>query len=66
LRQYRGRPLTGATIAAWWYDPRTGVARSLGHMPKTSRMTFTPPQGGPDWVLMLDDAGCGFPAPGRL
>jgi hypothetical protein len=65
LWQYRGQPLTGATLTAWWCDPRTGVARSLGVMPKTPRMTFTPPQGGPNWVLVLDDAACGFPAPGR-
>ncbi len=29
-------------------------------------MTFAPPQGGPDWVLVLDDAACGFPAPGNV
>lgn len=57
--------LAGDVIAAWWNDPRTGVARSLSVVPKTPRMTFTPPQGGPDWVLVLDDAACDFPAPGR-
>jgi hypothetical protein len=57
--------LAGTQLAAWWYDPRTGVARSLGVLDKQPRMTFVPPQGGPDWVLVLDDAACGFPAPGR-
>jgi hypothetical protein len=57
--------LAGEQLAAWWYDPRTGVARSLGVMAKQARMIFVLPQGGPDWVLVLDDAACGFPAPGR-
>lgn len=58
-------PLSGAQLAAWWYDPRTGVARSLGVLDKAPRMSFVLPQGGPDWVLVLDDAACAFPAPGR-
>lgn len=58
--------LSGSQLAAWWYDPRTGVAHSLGVLKKQPRMTFTPPQGGPDWVLVLDDAACNFPAPGAL
>ncbi|MFN3981208.1 MAG: DUF4038 domain-containing protein [Caldilinea sp.] len=57
--------LTGAQLAAWWYDPRTGVAHSLGVLDKAPLMIFAPPQGGPDWVLVLDDAACGFLAPGR-
>lgn len=57
--------LAGDQVAAWWYDPRTGAARHLGVMPKRTQMTFTVPQGGPDWILVLDDAGCPFPPPGR-
>ncbi len=57
--------LAGDQVAAWWYDPRTGAARRIGVLPKRSPMAFTVPQGGPDWILVLDDAGCAFPPPGR-
>lgn len=57
--------LAGDQVAAYWYDPRTGAARYLGVAPKRTPMTFTVPQGGPDWVLVLDDAACHFPPPGR-
>ena len=57
--------LAGDRVAAYWYDPRTGAARALGATPKRTPMTFTVPQGGPDWVLVLDDASCHFPPPGR-
>jgi hypothetical protein len=57
-------PLSGQQMAAWWYDPRTGVAQAIGVIPRQERVTFTPPGGGPDWVLVLDDVACGFPAPG--
>jgi hypothetical protein len=56
--------LAGTQLAVWCYDPRTGVARSLGVLAKQPRMTFVLPQGGPDWVLVLDEAACGFSAPG--
>ncbi len=56
--------LAGSELAAYWYDPRTGAAYALGARPKQERMRFTPPQGGLDWVLVLDDAGAGYPAPG--
>lgn len=57
--------LAGDQVAAYWYDPRTGAARHIGVAPKRTQMTYTVPQGGPDWILVLDDAGCGFPPPGR-
>jgi hypothetical protein len=41
-------------IAAAWFDPRTGTSRAIGTVPKSERATFTPPAGGPDWVLVLD------------
>jgi hypothetical protein len=57
-------PLSGQQLAAWWYDPRTGVAQSIGVIPKEARASFRPPDGGPDWVLVLDDVSCAFPTPG--
>lgn len=56
--------LSGERLAAWWYDPRTGIAQSIGYVAKSERASFTPPVGGPDWVLVLDDAACAFPRPG--
>jgi hypothetical protein len=56
--------LAGDQVAAYWYDPRTGAHRHLGVTSKRAHMTFTLPQGGPDWILVLDDISCGFPAPG--
>jgi hypothetical protein len=34
-------------------------------MPKQARMAFTVPYGGPDWVLVLDDAAAGYGRPGQ-
>ncbi len=68
-----GRPVTvdlgklsGPTVAAHWYDPRTGAARAIGQFPTGAPREFAPPSSGPghDWVLALDDAARGFAAPG--
>ena len=69
-----GRPLsvdlsklTGAQARAWWFDPRTGVATEIGLVPGEGTATFDPPgaeERGNDWVLVVDDAAQGFPAPG--
>ncbi len=56
--------LTGERLHGHWFDPRTGIPRSLGALDKQERMSFTPPGGGPDWVLVLDDAASSFPPPG--
>jgi hypothetical protein len=57
--------LSGASVKAWWYDPRTGGAISIGEYPAEGARTFTPPADGPDWVLVLDDATQEFEEPGR-
>jgi hypothetical protein len=57
--------LSGERLAGHWYDPRLGTSRSIGIFPRQKRMTFTPPHGGLDWVLVLDDTACDFPAPGH-
>lgn len=56
--------LSGERINASWFDPRTGVVRALGTVDRTTAASFTPSGGGPDWVLVLDDAACDFPPPG--
>ena len=40
-------PLSGETIKAWWYDPRTGKATPTGELRKQTTATFTPPATGP-------------------
>jgi hypothetical protein len=58
----------GATVTAWWFNPRTGQATAAGEFPNTATREFTPPDEGEnlDWVLVLDDAGAKFPPPGAV
>jgi hypothetical protein len=53
----------GKTALAWWFDPRTGEAQSAGEFSTSGNHDFAPPADG-DWVLVLDDAERGYPAPG--
>jgi hypothetical protein len=63
---YTGKPfrvqmgrISGATVRAAWYDPRTGQARPIGTFANRGRRLFTPPGSpapGNDWALVLDDA----------
>lgn len=60
--------LSGTTIRAWWYDPRTGDASDPWEFARPDAgMQFDPP-GTPDrandWVLVLDDAARDFGPPG--
>jgi hypothetical protein len=59
--------ITGPKVAAWWFDPRTGKATSIGTFSKEGERTFTPPEAGEmtDWVLVLDDASKGYGTPGQ-
>jgi hypothetical protein len=57
--------LNAKTLVAWWYDPRSGTAHRIGERPGSGKHAFTPPAGGPDWVLVLDDAARRFPVPGQ-
>ena len=58
--------LSGASLKAWWFDPRHGTAAGIGTFPRKGSREFTPPIAGKgnDWVLVLDDAGRGFSPPG--
>ncbi len=59
--------LSGATLRAWWYDPRDGAAHAAGEFPRQGSREFRPPTRGEgqDWVLVLDDAARGFGPPGQ-
>jgi hypothetical protein len=54
-------------VIAWWYNPRNGKAVKIGEFPNTGQQTFISPTPGEllDWVLVLDDAGKKYPAPGK-
>lgn len=47
----------------WWFDPSWGAATFIGNYANSGTKDFTPPDSR-DWVLVIDDAGAKFPAPG--
>jgi hypothetical protein len=57
--------VAGTQAKAWWFDPRTGKAESLGEFPTSGSREFTPPGDG-DWALVLDDASKNPAAPGTI
>ncbi|MBW3630312.1 MAG: glycoside hydrolase family 140 protein [Gemmatimonadetes bacterium] len=59
--------IAGASVAASWFDPRTGTARSIGSFANRGSQSFDPPgqeARGNDWVLVLDDHARRFGTPG--
>ena len=60
--------ITGPTVKAWWFNPRTGEATAIGEFPNTGEREFISPNPGEelDWVLVLDDARKNFPTPGVI
>lgn len=61
--------LSGDALRGWWFDPRTGTPVDAGTVERGGSVAFFPPTTGPsdaglDWVLVVDDAARGFPAPG--
>jgi hypothetical protein len=56
--------VSGTGAKAWWLNPRTGTAALIGTFPTSGTQPFAPPGAG-DWVLVLDDAAAGLPAPGN-
>lgn len=63
----RTRLIKGEKLKAWWYNPRNGKAQRIGIFKNSGEMEFTPPEPGEvqDWVLVIDDASCSYPAPGK-
>ncbi|MCA9836251.1 MAG: glycoside hydrolase family 140 protein [Trueperaceae bacterium] len=57
--------LSGDTLVAWWYNPRTGSSQEIASFPKLDKLTFTTPTDGPDWVLVLDDKAANYLPPGQ-
>lgn len=61
-------------VVAWWFDPRTGEAASIGRFENTGVTQFDPPgeptgvlaEDGNDWVLVLDEVSRNYPSPGTV
>ena len=59
--------VSGTSVKAWWYNPRTGAATLINTYANSGILAFDPPgtqARGNDWVLVLDDASRNYPAPG--
>jgi len=64
--------IPGERIRIWWFDPRTGLAFLEGERENSGNYQVSnwqhilrPEQGGPDWVLVIDDAAAAYAAPGK-
>jgi hypothetical protein len=55
--------IAGSRVKAWWFDPQTGTSSPAGNFETRGPRPFTPPDSG-DWILVVDDASRGLPAPG--
>jgi Protein of unknown function (DUF4038)/Putative collagen-binding domain of a collagenase/Abnormal spindle-like microcephaly-assoc'd, ASPM-SPD-2-Hydin len=52
----------GKSAKCWWFNPRDGSTKLIGVFANSSSRPFTPPDSN-DWVLVIDDAHAGLPAP---
>ena len=64
--------IRGDRLKTWWYNPQTGEAIPQATINNSGEFNFTnwqtlikEGQGGPDWVVVIDDAAAGYDAPGR-
>jgi len=57
--------ISGSSIKAHWYDPRTGESHYIGEFVNEGNRSFIPPSRGrnDDWIIMLDDASKGYAVP---
>jgi hypothetical protein len=62
----RMNKISGASVKAWWFNPRNGEATAIGAFPNSGEREFLPPDAGEhlDWVLVLDDAAKKYLPPG--
>jgi len=62
--------ISASELRSWWYDPRTGASFAYGETDNTG--SFEMPwgcnintnDGGPDWILVIDDRSKNYPPPG--
>jgi hypothetical protein len=66
--EIRPESIQGQRLKASWFDPRAGQATAFGTLARKSTLEFEAPSSGRghDWVLVLDDASRGYPAPADL
>jgi len=57
--------ISGRIKKSWWYNPVTGEAIKNKPVKAKTKHSFTPPENGRDWVLVIDDASQKFKAPGK-
>ena len=57
--------ISGDSLQAYWYDPRSGQTKNVGLVANKGRRKFGPPSTGygQDWVLVLDDRSKNYPKP---
>ena len=63
------RLIAGDRLRAWWFNPRDGSATWIGEWANDpAGRAFSSPDEGEtiDWILVVDDASCGFAAPGAV
>ena len=60
------------SLRVWWYNPRTGEVISQNEQSNTGKLSvgfwsgiIKEEQGGPDWVVVIDDASKNYPLPGK-
>jgi hypothetical protein len=65
------RVIKGDQLKIWWFDPRSGNAFQQGTVDNTGEVHISNwesltrvEQGGPDWVVVIDDASAGYGRPG--
>ena len=66
--------ITGDSLSANWFNPRTGITRFIGVFANKSQLSFMPPlpiaspvpSQKEDWVLILDNAAKNYPMPSVL
>ncbi len=56
--------LSGSSKNISWFDPRMGKTVGLKRIKAKGIRTFTPPEEGKDWVLIIDDASMNYPLAG--
>ncbi len=64
--------ISGTRLKVWWYNPQTGHAFPQGIIDNSGEFEFSnwntmmkEGEGGPDWVVVIDDVEAAYRAPGR-
>ena len=65
--------INGEKLKVWWYNPQNGQSFLQGIVENSGEFSFSnwedlikEGQGGPDWVVVIDDAAAAYKAPGLI